>query len=183
MLVVINHMTEVKDAVPRGFTRYYVLYLLTKGPMTGKEIIDAAGSDPHLRWRPSPGLIYPMLGRLLEEGYVEEKEGKYSITEKGKAKLADYYRYQAVLIDRIAAIEELAAKIADTNLFVTSEVIDSITSGVNQIKQKIGPENRLRRIKEIYRDFLRSELERINKELEKEGQKQQNSEKGPAGKS
>ncbi len=161
-------MSEVKDAVPRGFTRYYVLYLLSKNPMTGKEIIDAASSDLSLHWKPSPGLIYPMLGRLLDEGFIEEVDGKYNITEKGKAKLADYYKYQAGLIDRIAAIEELATKIADANLLVTSEVIDSVTSGVSQLRQKVGPEVKLKRIKERYRDFLKSELERINKELEGE---------------
>ena len=32
--------------------------------MTGKEIIDKAILQSHGKWRPSPGLIYPMLGRL-----------------------------------------------------------------------------------------------------------------------
>ena len=36
-------------------------------------------------WKPSPGLIYPLLGRLLDEGLIEEtKDGRYQITKKGK---------------------------------------------------------------------------------------------------
>ncbi|MGC8631851.1 MAG: PadR family transcriptional regulator [Thermoprotei archaeon] len=158
-------MSEVKDAVPRGFTRYYVLYLLSKNSLSGKEIIDAASGDPSLHWKPSPGLIYPMLGRLLEEGYIEESDGKYKITEKGKVKLADYYKYQAHLIEKMSVLEEFAAKIASTNLFLTSEVMDTVASGVAEVKNTVRPNYSLKRLKEKYRDFLRSELERIDREL------------------
>jgi len=167
-------MPEVRDSVPRGFTRYYVLYLLSKNDMTGKEIIDAASSDPNLRWKPSPGLIYPMLGRLLEEGYIEEVQGKYKITDKGKAKLADYYKYEAGIIEKMSALETLAARIASTNLVVTSEVMESVASSMNELKSAVKPGIALKRFKERYRDFLKSELERINRELEQESSKPSN---------
>ena len=52
--------------------------------MTGKEIIDKAIVQTGGKWKPSPGLIYPLLGRLLEEGLIEEHEnGRYRITKKG----------------------------------------------------------------------------------------------------
>ena len=52
--------------------------------MTGKEIIDKAIVQSQGKWRPSPGLIYPMLGRQLDEGLIAELEnGRYKITQKG----------------------------------------------------------------------------------------------------
>ncbi len=59
---------RVGSAVPRGFSRYYILQQLEKMPHTGKEIIDSAIEESAGEWKPSPGLIYPLLGRLLDEG-------------------------------------------------------------------------------------------------------------------
>src|ERR671931_889016 len=77
-------LSRVGSAIPRGFSRQYILSLLKEQPMTGKEIIDRATLQSGGRWKPSPGLIYPLLGRLLDEGLVaEENGGKYAITKKG----------------------------------------------------------------------------------------------------
>ena len=65
-------LSRVGSSIPRGFSRRYVLDLLTEQPMTGKEIIDKAIVQSQGKWRPSPGLIYPMLGRLLDEGLVDD---------------------------------------------------------------------------------------------------------------
>ena len=71
---------RVGSAVPRGFSRYYILQQLKEQPHTGKEIIDSAVEASAGNWKPSPGLIYPLLGRLLDEGLIEESEnGKYQI--------------------------------------------------------------------------------------------------------
>ena len=76
---------RVGSSVPRGFSRYFILELLKKTPHTGKEIIDYAVKQSNGIWKPSPGLIYPLLGRLLDEGLIEEtKDGKYQLTKKGK---------------------------------------------------------------------------------------------------
>ena len=76
--------SRVGSAIPRGFSRHYILELLSEQPMTGKEIIDKAILQTEGKWKPSPGLIYPLLGRLLEEELIEEHEnGRYGITKKG----------------------------------------------------------------------------------------------------
>jgi DNA-binding PadR family transcriptional regulator len=36
--------------------------------MSGKEIIERAILEREGIWKPSPGLIYPLLGELLDEG-------------------------------------------------------------------------------------------------------------------
>jgi DNA-binding PadR family transcriptional regulator len=67
-------LSKVGSSIPRGFSRRYILELLTEQPMTGKEIIDKAIVQSQGKWRPSPGLIYPMPGRLLDEGLIAELE-------------------------------------------------------------------------------------------------------------
>ena len=83
-------LSKVGSSIPRGFSRRHILELLTEQPMTGKEIIDEAIIQSQGKWRPSPGLIYPMLGRLLDEGLIEESaDGRYIITHKGLEMTAD----------------------------------------------------------------------------------------------
>jgi len=41
-------------------------------------------------WKPLPGLIYPMLGRLIEEGLIDQMDdGRYKITTKGLDMIKD----------------------------------------------------------------------------------------------
>ena len=89
---------RVGSSIPRGFSRYYILELLKKDPHTGKEIIDHATEESEGNWKPSPGLIYPLLGRLLDEGLIEEtKDGKYQITKKGRTTAEDVEKINDVV--------------------------------------------------------------------------------------
>ena len=63
-----------KSVVPRGFSRFYVLSLLKERPMTGKEIMEETAMRTEGAWKPSPGLVYPLLGKLLSGGCIEEVE-------------------------------------------------------------------------------------------------------------
>src|SRR6187455_3803795 len=93
-----NWLARVGSAIPRGFSRHYILGLLEEEPMTGKEIIDKAILESGGKWKPSPGLIYPMLGRLLEEGLISETEnGKYKVTHKGVGIAEDIQSIQKIL--------------------------------------------------------------------------------------
>src|SRR3989475_13125906 len=79
-------LQRVGSSVPRGFSRYFILDVIKKKPSTGKEIIVTAIAQSGGKWKPSPGLIYPLLGRLLDDGLIEEtKDGKYQITRKRRA--------------------------------------------------------------------------------------------------
>ena len=90
--------SRVNSVIPRGFSRQYILNLLKEKPMSGKEIIDFAIYESEGKWKPSPGLIYPMLGRLLEEGLISETEnGKYKITHKGVGIAEDIQSIQKIL--------------------------------------------------------------------------------------
>src|SRR5437763_8369873 len=95
-------LSRVGSAIPRGFSRHYILGLLKEQPMTGKEIIDKAILQSDGKWRPSPGLIYPLLGRLLEEGLITETDnGRYQITRKGIDIAADIDSVHRILQKQI----------------------------------------------------------------------------------
>ena len=76
-------------SVPKGLLRYYALDLLRDKPMSGSEIMEEIARQTGGRWKPSPGSIYPLLGRLHRSGYSEEvpteEPGlkRYKLTEKG----------------------------------------------------------------------------------------------------
>ena len=60
-----NWLARVGSAIPRGFSRHYILGLLEEEPMTGKEIIDRAILQSGGKWKPSPGLIYQNFNLLF----------------------------------------------------------------------------------------------------------------------
>ncbi|MGA9154589.1 MAG: PadR family transcriptional regulator, partial [Candidatus Nitrosopolaris sp.] len=85
-----NWLDRVGSVIPRGFSRHYVLTSIKEVPMSGKEIIDKAIDESGGIWKPSPGLIYPMLGRLIEEGLIDQMDdGRYKITTKGLDMIKD----------------------------------------------------------------------------------------------
>ena len=66
-----NWLDRVGSVIPRGFSRHYVLTSIREAPMSGKELIDKAIAESGGIWKPPPGLIYPLLGRLIEEGLID----------------------------------------------------------------------------------------------------------------
>ncbi len=68
-----------------GGMRYYVLWLLTRGPMKGSEIMDRIQTETMGWWRPSPGTIYPLLGNLEKEGLIKRlPDLRYELTDAGR---------------------------------------------------------------------------------------------------
>jgi DNA-binding PadR family transcriptional regulator len=64
--------------------RRWVMYIVRDSPKTGAEIMNVMEANVQGWWRPSPGSIYPLLARMLEEGVLSESDKKYSLTDKGK---------------------------------------------------------------------------------------------------
>lgn len=74
-----------------SFVKLYILHLLTEKSYYGNRIKDEIERRLNGKWSPSPGMIYPLLRQLEEEGYVEswwEEPNKrtirrYKITDLG----------------------------------------------------------------------------------------------------
>jgi len=71
----------------RGQFKYIVLKVLKERPMHGYEIMQTISQSHSGMYLPSPGIIYPTLQMLEDQGYVksENRDGKriYSITSEG----------------------------------------------------------------------------------------------------
>lgn len=154
--MIASWMQRVGSSIPRGFSRFYVLSLLKKQQLTGKEIIESASRESNGMWKPSPGLVYPLLGRLLQEGLIEENaNGKYSITNKGIDMLTDLSSIQDVIKKQL----DVLMKISNVGKFLALDVLDRVTSmGVmlSDNLDKMGKEE-----KEKYKKFLTTELKKM----------------------
>jgi DNA-binding PadR family transcriptional regulator len=76
-----------------GHLRLYLLSLLAEAPRHGYELIQALGEQFGGTYVPSAGTIYPRLAKLEEDGLVTKvvdgRKTVYSITDAGRAELAD----------------------------------------------------------------------------------------------
>ena len=73
----------------RGFgLKYLILNMASDEEMTGADVMVRVDQRTGGRWLPSPGVIYPALKKLYEDGYLEmnERDNKkyYKATERGK---------------------------------------------------------------------------------------------------
>ncbi|WP_338599499.1 PadR family transcriptional regulator [Sulfolobus tengchongensis] len=69
--------------------KWLILYVLSKGPMTGAQIMDEIEKISYGMWRPSPGSVYPALDALESEGLiriskVDGWKKYYELTPEGK---------------------------------------------------------------------------------------------------
>src|ERR1035441_5342302 len=74
------------QGAPRGLLLHYMLRKISKNPCHGYEILQEIDAKTEGAWRPGAGSIYPILKKLLENGYIQsdQKTGAdrriYSIT-------------------------------------------------------------------------------------------------------
>jgi len=153
---------RVGSSIPRGFSRYYILDVLKKKPHSGKEIIDAAVKQSEGIWKPSPGLIYPLLGRLLDERLIEEtKTGKYQITRKGKATASDLETINDIVKKQL----DVLFRIGSVGRFVAMDILERISSMGALLSSNVS--NMTKEETTKYKKFLESELRKMEKQSAK----------------
>jgi len=154
---------RVGSSVPRGFSRYFILELLKKKTHTGKEIIDYAFEQSNGIWKPSPGLIYPLLGRLLDEGLIEESEnGKYQLTKLGKETAEDVDKINDIVRKQL----DVLFRLGNVGRFVAMDILEKISSMGTILSSNFAHMTNEETTK--YKEFLESELKKIQ---EKEGKR------------
>ena len=150
---------RVGSSVPRGFSRYYILELLKNKSHTGKEIIDAAVKQSEGIWKPSPGLVYPLLGRLLDEGLIEEaNSGKYQITRKGKATADDLDAINGIVKKQL----DVLFRIGNVGRFAAMDILEKISSMGAFLSSNVSYMTKEETSK--YKKFLESELKKLEKQ-------------------
>ena len=158
---------RVGSSVPRGFSRYFILELLKKTPHTGKEIIDYAVKQSNGIWKPSPGLIYPLLGRLLDEGLIEEtKDGKYQLTKKGEDTASDVDKINDIVKKQL----EVLFRLGNVGRFVAIDLLEKISAMGSILSSNFS--NMTDDETKKYKQFLESELKKIQeKNVNNKGRK------------
>lgn len=151
-------LARVGSSIPRGFSRHYILTLLKEKPMTGKEIIDRAIAQTEGRWKPSPGLIYPLLGRLLDDGLVVEDNGRYSITKKGLAIIGDLESLNGIIHKQLDVI----LRIGNVGAAVATDLVDRVITIGTALSSNLGTMSKDDKNK--YRQFLLSELKKLDEQ-------------------
>jgi DNA-binding PadR family transcriptional regulator len=150
---------RVGSSIPRGFSRYYILERLLTGSHTGKEIIDSAIEQSGGKWKPSPGLIYPLLGRLLDEELIEEtKDGKYQITKKGRATADDLEALNKIIKNQL----DVLMRVKNVGRFVAMDLIERISMMGTLLSSNVSKMTKDEL--EKYRKFLQSELRKIDEQ-------------------
>jgi len=157
---------RVGSSVPRGFSRYFILELLKKTPRTGKEIINYAVKQSNGIWKPSPGLIYPLLGRLLDERLVEEtQDGKYQLTKKGRDTASDVDKVNDIIKKQL----EVLFRLGNVGRFVAIDLLEKISVMGSILSSNFS--NMTDDETKKYRQFLESELKKVQeKDAKKKGQ-------------
>ena len=152
-------LSKVGSSIPRGFSRRYILDSLTEQSMTGKEIIDNAIVQSQGKWRPSPGLIYPMLGRLLDEGLIDELEnGRYKITHKGLEMTADLQSVNNIFEKQL----DVMSRIGNVGKFMTMDLIDRISTIGSTLSSNL--DKMTEEEKKKYKQFLLNELRKLQEQ-------------------
>lgn len=161
-------LARVGSAIPRGFSRQYILALLRDQPMTGKEIIDRATLQSEGKWKPSPGLIYPLLGRLLDDGLVmEDKDGRYMITKKGLEITSDLQSFGNMIQKQI----DVMLRVGNVGRFVAMDLIDRITTTGTALSSNL--DSMTQEECNRYKEFLQNELQKLYEQEAKNAEKEE----------
>ena len=156
---------RVGSSVPRGFSRYFILELLKEKTYTGKEIIDYAVEQSNGIWKPSPGLIYPLLGRLLDEKLIEEaKDGKYQLTKHGLDTAQDVDKINDIVKNQL----DVLFRLGNVGRFVALDLIEKISSMSSILSSNLT--NMTDEETQKYKQFLQDELNKMDgKKVKKKG--------------
>lgn len=91
-----------------SFVKLYILHLLREKSYYGNEIIEEIKLRLDNKWEPSPGMVYPLLRELEEEGYIKglwdepDKRSirRYRLTDEG------YKHYKIILLQNKSVFED-----------------------------------------------------------------------------
>ncbi|UCH01976.1 MAG: PadR family transcriptional regulator [Candidatus Bathyarchaeota archaeon] len=158
--------------IPKGMLRHITLGILQREPTSGSELMDEI--EYFTDWRPSPGSIYPLLLKLVEQGLIEPVESedpllkRYGLTETGKKTLEEHRKLEPHINSRYRSIQKLYWRLFKG---MPEELFETQTRLLNAI-EKIHPCLKNHPVESIkIRELLHNTMEKIesiNRQLEKQ---------------
>ena len=122
----------------RGVFKGVVLYVVSKRPMSGYEILKELSRLTAGRFVPSPGTLYPLLAYLESEGLITAREicvGRrrkkiYMLTPQGEEHLerlmeVEEFRSLTQMLESGAAVGDLLVAVRDELVYI-DEVFDEV---------------------------------------------------------
>ncbi|MCL5008598.1 MAG: PadR family transcriptional regulator [Candidatus Marsarchaeota archaeon] len=91
------------NMIPQGMLKPYILFLLSKRPMHGFEIMEEISNRSHGLWKPGPAAVYPSLAWLSKNSYIrpvslgskgEKARRQYKITSGGSEAIVGYKEFE-----------------------------------------------------------------------------------------
>ena len=133
----------------RGEARAAILALLSEQPMHGYELMHQIDVRTRGMWRPSPGVIYPALQMLKNDGLVADEE----VDGRRVFSLSDAGRTEADRDSMNSSLEQIAGS-ADPAVFELRDAALQVGAAVTQIAQS-GRRRQIERALEVLSDTRR----------------------------
>jgi len=103
------------QGAPRGLLHFYALLSIARKPMRGYDLIREIEFKTEGAWRPGPGAVYPVLQKLVKQGYisVKRKSGDgptqvlYEVTPAGEQNIANAKKMMRSSTERLALMRSL----------------------------------------------------------------------------
>jgi DNA-binding PadR family transcriptional regulator len=128
-----------------GGLKILVLHILSEDPKNGAEIMDAIDVMSHGHWKPSPGSIYPLLSKAVEENLLTKREDrKYELTDAGLEEISMFKTGSTSNPDSIEGIlSEIdnnlsyLEDLSDDKLAPHSGLLQNISKKINRINEAV----------------------------------------------
>lgn len=117
-----------------GGLKVLVLYILREGPKNGAELMDAIDVMSHGHWKPSPGSMYPLLSKAVEENFIIKREDRrYELTNAG---LEEINMFNTGTFGKSESVEGILSDI-DSNLSYLEDLSEEKLAPYGQMMEEI----------------------------------------------
>jgi DNA-binding PadR family transcriptional regulator len=128
-----------------GGLKMLVLYILSDGPKNGAELMDTIDMMSHGHWKPSPGSIYPLLSKAVEEKLIVKRDDRtYELTPAGFEEISMFKTgnsskpesIDSILTDidsNLSYLEDLSGE----KLSAFAETLERIGLKINRINENL----------------------------------------------
>lgn len=153
----------------QGDLKYVILRMLEEKPRHGYEIIKELEGRFGGAYSPSPGTVYPTLTMLEDIGYARaatDEGGRkvYSITDEGRAYLAEHSETVDGIFERVARFVE---GFFDEPMMDVNHAFRRLgRAAYSQASRNVSDAGRLKRIREIL-DRASTEIDQLEKKGER----------------
>jgi len=162
---------------PRGLLGFYALLSIGKKPMSGYDLIREIEEKTERAWRPGPGSVYPVLRKLVKQGYiaVQKRSGRgptevlYEVTPAGLRSIAKAKKAMGLSGSRLRMVSSLFVDLMEPDDLIrfasnSFELQTDLMRTLESERSGLGGQDKLFVLRQ-YRLNLERELARVDESL------------------